>query len=64
MFRWASVIYEYKQQIFISYRCKYYLIGDLPHLQKLKIVLRVDGADAADDADAGDVNDDDRRHLQ
>ena len=45
-------------------RCKYYLIGDLPHLQKLKIVLRVDGADAADDADAGDVNDDDRRHLQ
>ena len=39
-------------------RCRYYLISDLPHLQKLKIVFRVD------DADAGDVNDDDRRHLQ
>ena len=45
-------------------RCRYYLIGDLPHLQKLKIVFRVDDGDAADDADAGDVNDDDRRHLQ
>ena len=27
-------------------------------------MFRVDDAVAADDADAGDVNDDDRRHLQ
>ena len=61
-------IYEYKQQIFIFNEAKMQMQILLNRWSsasaKVEIVFRVDDAVAADDADAGDVNDDDRRHLQ